>query len=355
MKCILHSIAKGFLLAVFLLPVSEAYVNAQQSSKPLPVSFKELPNEDKVEVYVGDNLFTAYHYDPDIKKPILFPINAADGTTLTRGYPLDPQPGEAVDHPHHTGHWLNHGVVNQVDFWTSTSEPSHHAGALHGSIVQQKITQLEEGKQGKIAYLAHWISDKGDTLLTEHTTFTFSGTKDDRIIDRSTRLTAEQPEVVFEDSKEGMMAVRVARFLEQPSETPQYLVAENGGTTKEKVLDNTGITGEYKSSEGATGDAVWGTRAAWVTLNAEKGGKNYSVTIMDHPDNVNHPPHWMARGYGLFAVNPLGSAAYTEGKETLNFTLEEGESTTFSYRILLHEGKELTESQINEVYDSFKK
>src|SRR3989442_11814525 len=42
---------------------------------------------------------------------------------------------------------------------------------------------------------------------------------------------------------------------------------------------------------------------------------------------------WHARGYGLFAANPLGRKAFTNGKEQLNFRLGPGESTTFRHRI----------------------
>lgn len=325
------------------------------SDKWLPVRFNAVTSEHKIEIMIGGNLFAEYRYDPSIKKPILFPIKAADGTLVTRGYPLEPRIGEPIDHLHHTGHWLNHGVVNQVDFWASTSASESHEGKVYGAIVQEKITEMEEeGKQGKFTYIANWISDQSDTLLGEKTTFTFAGTPELRIIDRVTQLTAKNEKVLFEDSKEGMMALRVARFLEQPSNVPQQLVGQNGEITENDILNNEGVKGLYRSSDGKKGDDVWGSRAKWVTLASEKDGKYYSVTIMDHPGNVNHPPHWMARGYGLFAVNPLGSAAYTDGKEVLNFELNKGESVTFTYRILIHNGEKLSDTAINKLYEDFK-
>jgi hypothetical protein len=109
----------------------------------------------------------------------------------------------------------------------------------------------------------------------------------------------------------------------------------------------------YYSSEGKEGDAVWGTRSKWVMLNSDQDSTNYSVTIMDHPSNVNYPTHWMARGYGLFAANPLGSAAYTEGEEQLNFQLAPGESTTFTYRIIIHNGEKLSTEKLNSMYTEF--
>jgi hypothetical protein len=50
--------------------------------------------------------------------------------------------------------------------------------------------------------------------------------------------------------------------------------------------------------------------------------------------------YWMARGYGLFAANPLGQKAFsTEKKEPvvreLKFTLERKQSAVFRYRVLV--------------------
>ncbi len=57
--------------------------------------------------------------------------------------------------------------------------------------------------------------------------------------------------------------------------------------------------------------------------------------MIDHPKNVGYPAYWHARGYGLFAVNPLGMKTLSNGKETLNFKLKKGESTTFRYRLVI--------------------
>ena len=72
------------------------------------------------------------------------------------------------------------------------------------------------------------------------------------------------------------------------------------------VLDNTGVTGKYVSSEGKQGDDVWGTRGKWNMLGGTVDGETLTLAILDHPSNPGYPTHWHARGYGLFAANPLG-------------------------------------------------
>jgi hypothetical protein len=51
--------------------------------------------------------FTAYIYPDNLKKPVLYPLRTATGRAVTRGFPLEPRPGERADHPHHVGLWFN--------------------------------------------------------------------------------------------------------------------------------------------------------------------------------------------------------------------------------------------------------
>ena len=59
------------------------------------------------------------------------------------------------------------------------------------------------------------------------------------------------------------------------------------------------------------------------------------MAILDHPSNPGYPTHWHARGYGLFAANPLGDKDFGAGNKEFNLTLEPGQSTTFRYRVLI--------------------
>jgi hypothetical protein len=76
---------------------------------------------------------------------------------------------------------------------------------------------------------------------------------------------------------------------------------------------------------------------------------------MDHPNNVGYPTYWHARGYGLFAANPLGQEVFSEGKEKLNFSLAKGDSVTFKYTILVHNGEQLTQDSLNKYFSDFSK
>ena len=63
-----------------------------------------------------------------------------------------------------------------------------------------------------------------------------------------------------------------------------------------------------------------------------------SVAILDHPGNPNYPTFWHARGYGLFAANPLGEKIFTNGASAKNLHLKKGEAVTYRHRIRIDEG-----------------
>ncbi|MCF0060318.1 PmoA family protein [Dyadobacter chenwenxiniae] len=293
--------------------------------------------EKKVEVKIDGKAFTSYFYPGEdvLKKAVLYPVQTAKGTLITRGWPLDPRPGERVDHPHHVGIWLNYEDVNGNDYWNN-SNAVDHAKRAYGTIIHTGIKSMKSGKdKGELTVTADWKDKNGVLTLKETTTYHFSGKGDQRIIDRSTTLTAVLDEVAMPDIKDGMFAIRVARELELPSNKPEIFTDASGIATKVPVMNNEGITGNYRNSNGVEGEAVWGKRAIWCNLTGKIKDENISVAMIDHPKNVGYPAYWHARGYGLFAVNPLGMKALSDGKETLNFKLKKGESTTFRYRLVI--------------------
>lgn len=308
------------------------------------VFINDIANQ-KVDVQLNDKLFTSYHYQASLPKPILFPLVTASGKTLTRGFPIDPKPGERIDHPHHMGHWFNYGDVNGLDFWNNSDAIPKEKLEDYGKIVHTEIVKINH-EEGELSTKSSWQSIAGEAMLDENTVFKFSQEGNTRIVDRYTTLTALQ-DVYFKDNKEGVFGVRVTRAMELPSKKPAIFVDANGIPTKVKVLDNTGVNGNYLSSEGLEGNDVWGTRAEWVKIYSTMEEEPVSITIMDNPNNVGYPTYWHARDYGLFSANPLGQEVFSKGKEALNFALQKGESVSFHYRMLIHNGSVLKPTDID--------
>jgi hypothetical protein len=309
--------------------------------------------EKKVEVFIDSSLFTAYIYPESIKKPVLFPLITASGKTLTRGYPLDPQPWERSDHPHHVGMWFNHGDVNGLDFWNNSDSIPANQRPHYGSINHTSIKKVNSGDDyGYLEVEGEWVRPDGRVILDESTKYYFRGDANVRIIDRITTLTATDLNVLFKDSKEGMMGIRVNRAMELPGENTIEVLNESLVPVEINADDGLS-TADYLNSDSIEGGAVWGQRAKWVRLGTKINDEAVGIIIMDHPANPNHPTHWHARGYGLFAANPFGSQAYTRGKETFNFFLPVDESVTFKYRIFIYNKTEPEDSTINMEYEKF--
>lgn len=310
--------------------------------------------EKRVDITFDGEPFTSYIYPQELMKPVLYPLRTTKGTLVTRGWPLDPRPGERIDHPHHVGMWFNYGDVNGLDFWNnSTAIPAEKKDG-YGTIKHVSVDEIRaEDDKATLAVSMDWQGPDGTSLLSEKTTYVFSQVGDQRAIALTTTLTALDQDVSFRDNKEGLIGIRVARELEHPADKPEKFTDANGIATEVAELNNEGVSGNYISSEGLQGDSVWGKRAKWVNLTGQIGEKPISLVILDHTDNTGYPTYWHARGYGLFAANPLGQKEFSEGKEILDFKLGAGESVTFRYKVLINSGNVLSDQEVNTAFDTF--
>ncbi|MDO8952711.1 MAG: PmoA family protein, partial [Draconibacterium sp.] len=278
---------------------------------------------------------------------MLYPIFTSAGTEITRGFPIAPKTGERADHPHQIGMWLTYGNVNGLDFWGNGSRGLGTKNPNGGTIKHVKTEDISGGVGfGRFVSFESWIDTTGTEILQEKTDYLFAAAKNIRIIDRLTTLTAGKQNVEMPDTKEGMFGIRVARQLELSSNGTVELYNADATITKVKDTLNIGITGNYISSEGVEGEAVWGTRARWMKLDGKIGDEQISVVICDHSENPNYPTYWHARGYGLFAANPLGVKDFTKEKENLNFSIPAGKSATFRYRVIICSGEHITKIDI---------
>lgn len=342
---------KRLFLITIIVSITIGGVSAQKG-----FTLKDVPAQKKVEVRYDGKLLTAYCFFDSTEKPVLWPIKTLSGVTITRGYPITPKAGERSDHPHHLGLWMNYESVNGLDFWNNSTAIALEKKSKYGSIRHQKILSSESKKdKASIETVSNWVNMDGQVLLEEKTRFVFTKSGNDFIIDRIATLEAKVPEVIFKDVKDGMLGIRLARQLEQPSNQADKFVDASGNITPVAKMDNEGVTGQYQNQEGLTGDAVWGERSQWACLQGKKDGETITVEIIDHPKNVGYPTYWHARGYGLFAANPLGQKVFSEGKEELNLTLKQGEKTTFQYRIIIHSGSALTAAELNQRASDFVK
>ena len=337
---VLGLFAAGIVLAASALAASPA--------KGVQVTADEA--QRRVDITIDGQPFTSYIWPTNLRKPVLYPILDSDGVTLTRGFP--PVPGERVDHPHHVGLWFNYARVNDFDFWNNSEAIKPENRAKMGTIVFDKLLSTKSGaKQGELTALSTWIDGKDHPILEETTRIVFSGSKGARVVDRIATLKSLD-HVVFEDEKDGMLGMRVASWLESPTAGGGVFVDSHGVETK-TASASPDATGEYLTSEGVKGDAAWSTRGRWCALTGHnKDGHTVTIAVFDQPKNPGYPTTWHARGYGLFAANPLGISIFNPKEKPMNFTLEKGQLATFRYRIVFYTHA-ATSEELNKEADAF--
>ncbi len=287
---------------------------------------------DQIDVMADNKIITSYVYKQENQKPILYPVYSPSGEIVTRGFPLMEVEGESKDHPHHRGITFTYGngEVNGSTFWGLPNYGSvDYENIKLPQIKLDRIVEMKEGKDGKLSVINLWIDKNNKPLLREDRVMDFSAKADENIIDFTISLTALDTVVTFEDTKEGMLSIRVADWL---AETPTGPLFKGKGT------------GVYLNAEGEkTEKNIWGKRSAWMRLEGNKDGKAIGIAIFHNPKSLNFPTYWHARGYGCYAANPIGQYEYQKGTGVANpqkrtLTLNPGESALFKFRMIIYEG-----------------
>lgn len=276
---------------------------------------------DRVAVEIDGKPGPAFMYGADVSKPYLWPLTAADGTEITRGWPMRPREGERHDHIHHRGLWFAHSSVNGFDFWNS--DPSYHNPKM-GRIEVVKIDSVKSGKrEGSIKAELRWLSPTGEELIHESRVMTFYA-GNPRLIDLDFTLTARRP-VIFGDDKDGVLGIRLAPELEENAKDAPPGAVRSGVMT---------------DAEGCAQEAgCWGKRSPWIDVSGTLRGETLGVAIFDNPSNPRAPTYWHARGYGLLAANVFGVKAFErDPSKDGSLSVPEGGVLRFRYRVVVHSG-----------------
>ncbi len=297
---------------------------------------------DSVEILIGGKPFSTFYYGNKSPKPYMSPLRSAQGTIVTRGFPMRTDiPGERRDHPHHRALFFAHGDINGIDFWGEAqfTHASQTANGVtyssedlpKGRTVFQKLDEARShGKTGTLKAEFKLVGPDGKAIGSETQEYTFSGDDNSRVIDCTFTLTAnEGVPLKMGDTKEGTFAIRVVNGLTKPGL---------------KMLNSEGKT-DIKD--------IWGKRANWVDYSGEVDGESLGIAIFDNPANIKHPTYWHARDYGLFAVNPFGEHDfYNDPKRDGSVTIAKGDSLILRYRVLIHHG-DAAEAHVAEAYDRY--
>jgi hypothetical protein len=327
MWCSLAGVLLGLVLGV------------TEASPPAKVIIQS--DKGYVDFLLGAELVGRYHYQDSWSqaKPIFWPLHAPGGIPLTRAWPMEPAgPGSSHDHPHQKSAWFCHGEViaqglkpeqpgageRGIDFWSE--------GKGHGRIVCVAVARLPEGVAG-IQTRNEWRTAGGEKILEEARRITLHDLGTARLFVLEIDLSAPVYPIIFGDTKEGALGVRVADALCE-KKPGQGTLRDAQGREHER--------------------AIWGQQAAWCDYSGPVQGQVVGITLMDDPKNP-YPACWHARSYGLLAANPFGrgrSGFPAVRGRTDRVRLALGEHLHLRYGILLHRG-DANSGQVAEHYRRF--
>jgi hypothetical protein len=303
------------------------------------------PHKDHVDLLVRGKLVGRYHIAPAQAKPYLWPLNAPNGMALTRAWPMGPMAeGGSKDHVHQKSAWFCHGDVlpegvelkhkirgvDGVDFW---SEAKGHGDMVCTHVGKTHIDPKHPDR-ARIDTTNEWRTADGVKILDEKRTLYLYDLGKAYLIVLDIDLQASGGPVVFEDTKEGAMGVRVRDEIRVQKGNGTMVNAAGGKNEKE----------------------CWGRLSAWCDYSGTANGKTAGIAIFDDAKNP-YPACWHSRDYGLMAANPFGRSKSRfpamKGRTDL-VRLGKGEHLRLRYGILLHDG-DAQQAQVAELYRRFEK
>jgi hypothetical protein len=286
--------------SAFLLVALSAVAQVNlAAAKPVPrLQVLPLPG-DEASVERDGREIARYHFAKSLHRPFLFPLVGPSGKSLTRmGHPRDPH-----GHSHHNSFWVSHHDVGGVAFWND-------AKASEGRIVHQRVVRYEDADDEALIEVQNaWVDQagRGKTLLEEQRAMRFrpqSGGQWLLILD--IELAAPKEPVTLGKTNFGFVGVRMAKTIG---------VHDGGGT----IRNSEGAVNESQVHEKA---ARWVDYSGPMTPTAREG-----ITLLDHPQNLNHPSVFHVRDDGW-----MGAA--------LNFvaphTIAPGQPLKLRYGLWLH-------------------
>ena len=295
-------------------------------------------SQHQIDVAVNGKPFTTYFFDPDVAKPYFMPLRTASGEIITRGFPVGNDatagnPKSSSFEPHQRPLYFGHGNVDGLDFWGEAAFERYyddHAHQAYGHMTLKSIEEAKAAKDSATIRARFTLNDPNNRIVGEETqSFAIRGDEHTRTIDCVFVLHATAGPLVMGDTKEGTFGIRLARELSAPHD---------------HMVNSKGATGE---------NAIWGKPADWVNYDGEIGGKKVGIAVFDHPKSFRHPTTWHARAYGLFAANPFGLREFTNNeKDDGSWTLPEGQSLTFRYRVFIHDGS-FSVPELNQAYRQY--
>jgi hypothetical protein len=315
--------------------------------KPAAVTIEV--SKERIHFRHGKALSATYHIGPEVAKPYFWPLNTPAGVPITRGWPMIPEPDAQKDHIHQKSAWFCHGDVipegvplkqkvrgvEGVDFWSEAPG--------HGRIVCTHVGSAEQkNNHGWIETVNEWQTADGTKILDETRKIHLYDFGEAQLFVLDIDLHASVVPIIFADTKEGSLGVRVRKSI-----------------TEEKgkgVLTN--ADGHVGEGKGGNKDmkGCWGVVSAWCDDSGPVEDGVAGIALFADPKNP-YSTCWHARGYGLLAANPFGrdKSGFPAMKgNTQTPRLAKGEHLKLRFGLFLH-ASDVKEGKVAEYFARFTK
>jgi len=300
------------LLAELSTAAQEGSGKAERLAAPREVRL--IQDEQKIRVEIGGRHFTDYNYGVEQGTPTItqffYPLKASDGTELASDQHARRKAGlPGADHPHHRALRFGHFYQNlSRDYWHQTR---HHHLRFTKVEADTFVEELEwEG-----------APDVPRPELRERREFRFISFPDGaRGIDVTLtyRPGAAVPlkirPMTWAGQRDQIFALMVIRVAPELGNTGEVTLAS--GTT-------------VRARRGGAGENLDVWKSSWIDISGTIDGRKYGVAFIAHPENP-YPTVWR-RDYLYWGIQ-----ASVEAQRGI--TLDEGQSMTSRYLVVIHEG-----------------
>jgi hypothetical protein len=289
------------------------YVPARANNAVVPKPRYDWRQTDSTLALLNnDRVVWQFNFDKKQSRPYFHPVCLTDGTELTWHRP--------PDHPWHYGLWFSWKFINGLNYW----EEDRNTGLPEGrtEIKSIKVTPHDD-YSAQIAMQLSYHPPGQPALLTESCQINIRKPDDDGryYIDWSSRFIAGADDVLLDRT---------------PIQGEQGGQSWGGYAGLSVRLAKNVTDWQLTDSEGRKDLEGHGKKARWMNFGGKAaGGKDFSIAIFEHPDNLRHPSP------GFVIMDPKVPFGYFSPALLFNkpYTLPAGKSFSLKYRILIQPGR----------------
>ncbi len=305
-------------LVAYMGTLTSDRANAKTSAGAFSVERDETELDISLD---GQPIATYAFADPKVRRPFFYDLRTRDGRVVTRTYP--PIAGVDLDDhaTSHPGLWIAYDGINDQDFWRNKA-----------SVRFEAFDEGPSASDGLLRFAARFglHGEAGQRIGTQVSRFTFEARPEGWFLTWDERYHADRGELVFSDSEEMGLGVRVATSI----------IEKNGGLIR-------------NSLGGRSAKETFAKEAVWSDYAAELDGQWAGVALFTDPRTF-RGSYWHNRDYGLLLANPFGRKAYLRTPERNPTTVAAGEMLALRFGVLVHSGETATPKPVlDEIHEAF--